>query len=344
MEYKLTSYSKSSGCGCKLEPKQLQELIQHNSLSVDEFLLVGNENADDAAVYNLQNGTAIINTVDFFTPIVDDAFEFGQIAAANAISDVYAMGGKPLFSNAILGWPVSQIPIAVAKQVLAGARHTCAKVNITLAGGHSIEATEPFFGLSVCGIVDTANLKKNSTALLGNKMYITKSIGLGILATALKRNLISDEGKQILISELVKINSLGEHVAKLNYVTAMTDVTGFGLLGHALEMAKGAKLSLNIYGDKVPILPYCTDYANKMIVPDNTYRNWNYISKYVKNILPHQFLTFNDPQTNGGLLIAIDASNAKEFEIFLTEHKLQEYAIPIGDFVPLENESFIIIT
>jgi selenide, water dikinase len=329
--YKLTQFSHSSGCGCKIAPDVLEKILKTQVLHpTDSNLIVGNNTKDDAAVYNLGNGTALISTVDFFMPIVDDPFDFGKIAAANAISDVYAMGGKPILATALLGWPVNKLPPELAQQVLDGARTTCNEAGIPLAGGHSIDSPEPMFGLSVNGIVALENIKKNSSANKGDLIYITKNIGVGILATALKRGVLAEEDKQTLLSQLSKINSIGAEIGSLKYVSAMTDITGFGLLGHLIEMAEASNLSAEIYYDKVPLIPNLAHYTSQMIVPDNLYRNWNSFEKKVHGIGPESFFTLNDPQTNGGLMVMVAPSHKAEFEKLLIENQLGGFATAIG--------------
>lgn len=330
-EFNLTEYSHSSGCGCKIAPDVLEKILRGKYASInDEKLLVGNDTKDDAAVYDLGDGNALISTVDFFMPIVDDAFSFGQIAAANAISDVYAMGGKPILATAILGWPVSKLPPELAGEVIKGAKEKCLEAGIVLAGGHSIDSTEPMFGLSVNGMVKVVDLKKNSGANQGDLIYITKKLGSGILATALKRKVITEEHKSELLKELTKLNSIGELLGPKKYVTAMTDVTGFGFLGHLIEMMDGAALSAEINYSAIPLMSGAVEYSSKMIVPDNLYRNWNSYEKKVKLNLPESFFPLCDPQTNGGLLITVDSKHRTEFESILKENGLMEFAQPIG--------------
>ncbi len=333
-EFKLTQFSRGSGCGCKIAPDILEKILKTNITNrLDINLLVGNNTKDDAAVYNLGNGTALISTVDFFMPIVDDAFDFGRIAAANAISDVYAMGGKPLLATAMLGWPIDKLPAELAQKVIDGAKTICTQAGIVLAGGHSIDSLEPMFGLSVNGLVDIKHLKKNSTANSGDLIYITKKIGVGILATALKRNVISEEHLSILINQLTQLNSIGEQFGKLEYVTALTDITGFGLLGHLIEMVEGCNLSAEINYSLVPLIENIKNYTSKMIVPDNVYRNWNSYQHKVKNIGAESFFTLCDPQTNGGLMLTIKAEFKNEFETFLSKNNLTQFAIPIGKII-----------
>jgi selenide,water dikinase len=330
-EIKLTQYSHGSGCGCKIAPDVLEQILNHSKTRPHfEKLLVGNDTRDDAAVYDLGNGTALISTVDFFTPIVDDAFDFGRIASANAISDIYAMGGKPILANAILGWPVGKLSPELAAKVTEGAAAICAEAGIPLAGGHSIDSPEPIFGLSVNGLTEIKNIKKNAGAREGDLLYTTKKIGVGILSTALKRGVILPQHKEILLKQLVTLNSVGEKAGKLKYVTAMTDITGFGLLGHLIEMAEGSSCSAQISYSAVPLIEGLQEYTSKMIVPDNLYRNWNSYEKKVKNIGAESFFTLSDPQTNGGLLMAVDPAHQKDFEDFLKQNHLGEFAKPLG--------------
>jgi len=346
-EIKLTQFSHGAGCGCKIAPQILEQILQSNSsFPNDKKLLVGNSSKDDAAVYDLGNGTALISTTDFFMPIVDDAADFGKIASANAISDVYAMGGKPLLAVAILGWPVEKLPVELAQKVLEGAREICLQAGIPLAGGHSIDSTEPIFGLAVTGIVDIKNLKQNNTAKEGDYLFLTKPIGVGILATAQKRGLLSDELLQLLTTQLTSLNSIGEQLGKLNSVTAITDVTGFGLLGHLIEMAEGSNLSAEIYYNKLPILDGTTDFLKQRIVPDATYRNWNSYSTKVSfdkgvNVL-EAFNLLPDPQTNGGLLIAVNSTKIEEVKERFTQNGLQNFIEPIGRFIRKEEKVILV--
>ena len=236
-QIKLTQFSKGGGCGCKIAPSVLQQILSTEKKDLFANLLVGNESTDDAAVYQLNEDIAVISTTDFFVPIVDDAFDFGRIAAANAISDVYAMGGKPLMAIAILGWPVDKLSVEEAQKVLEGGRNICAEAGIPLAGGHTIDTSEPIFGLAVTGTVHPSQIKKNNTAQEGDHLFLTKSVGVGVLSTALKRGLLKDEHYKILLQQMRSLNKVGEELGKLESVHAMTDVTGFGLLGHLIEMA-----------------------------------------------------------------------------------------------------------
>ena len=303
---RLTEFTKGGGCGCKLPPAALREILS-NQHSSDEFgLIVGNSKGDDAAVWDMGNDSFLVSTTDFFTPIVDDPYDFGRIAAANSISDVYAMGGTPVMAVSILGWPTDKLPNEIAAQVLKGARDLCASVGIAIGGGHSIENPEPIFGLAVNGIVAKKNLKRNHSAKAGDILILTKPIGSGILSAAMKRGILSEEYKLELVQQLVKLNKIGENLGKLEEVHAMTDVTGFGLIGHTIEMAEGSGLSAQLTYTAVPLMNGVSTYASQMIYPDNTMRNWKEFSEKVIGISGESLLTLCDPQTNGGLLIAVD--------------------------------------
>lgn len=315
--FRLTQFSHGAGCGCKISPKVLDEILKSNIVLPDnDNLLVGNSSKDDAAVYDIGNGMALISTTDFFMPIVDDAFDFGRIAAANSISDVYAMGGKPLMAIAILGWPVNKIPVEVAQKVIEGGRTICAEAGIPLAGGHSIDSPEPIFGLAVTGIVPKENLKKNNTAQEGDYLFLTKPLGVGVLSTAQKRGLLKEEHLPAMIQQMTALNKVGEELGKIKGVTAMTDVTGFGLLGHLIEMAEGSGLSAEIYYDKIPVAAGVKDYIAQRIFPDATTRNWSSYSDKVKfeksvNVM-EAFTLLPDPQTNGGLLLSVREESLEE--------------------------------
>ncbi len=335
---RLTQYSRGAGCGCKIAPKVLEEILKNSKVAFTESnLLVGNNNNDDAAVYDIGNGKAIISTTDFFMPIVDDAFDFGRIASANAISDVYAMGGKPLMAVAILGWPVEKLSNTLAQQVLEGARIICKEAGIPLAGGHSIDTAEPMFGLAVTGMVDIQNLKKNNTALEGDYLFLTKPIGVGILATAQKRELISNDDAAFMIKQMSHLNKIGELLGSISGVTAITDVTGFGLLGHLIEMAEGANLSAELYYSDLPIISSAKEYLAQRIVPDATYRNWNSYSEKVSfekgvNVM-EAFSILPDPQTNGGLLFTVSKHAMEDVIILLEKSGYAEHIKPIGQMI-----------
>ncbi|MBX2964627.1 MAG: selenide, water dikinase SelD [Cyclobacteriaceae bacterium] len=322
-DIKLTQFSHGAGCGCKIAPAVLETILQSTEAKKTfPQLLVGNESKDDAAVYELNENTCIISTTDFFMPIVDDAFSFGAIAATNAISDVYAMGGKPVMALAILGWPVEKIPVEVAQRVLAGAQSVCNEANIPLAGGHSIDSPEPIFGLAVTGTVPKQHLKKNNTARPGNLLYLTKPLGVGIIATAQKRGLAEPQDVEEVVRIMTTLNTIGELFGSLEYVTAMTDVTGFGLLGHLLEVCEGSGCSAEIGYSKIPLIKNLSHYVSKMIFPDNTMRNWQGFDGKVTGIGSESLLTLCDPQTSGGLLVCVNEHHAHEFECITSDHEL----------------------
>jgi selenide,water dikinase len=240
---RLTQFSHGAGCGCKISPAVLDAILHSESpKQIFQNLLVGNESKDDAAVFDMGNGECIISTTDFFMPIVDDPFTFGAIASVNAISDVYAMGGEPMMAIAILGWPINKIAPEVAKRVLEGSRHICSQAGIPLAGGHSIDCPEPVFGLAVTGRVRNEHIKQNNTATSGSLLYLTKPLGIGLITTAQKKGLVKEEHFQKAVDAMLQLNTFGAIAGKLSYVTAMTDVTGFGLLGHLTELCEGSGL------------------------------------------------------------------------------------------------------
>jgi len=320
---KLTQYSHGAGCGCKISPKVLASILKTSSTPFrDESLIVGNKNRDDAAVYDLGDGTAIISTTDFFMPIVDNPFTFGMIAATNAISDVYAMGGTPILAIAVLGWPINKLSPEIAQQVLEGGRQTCIEAGITLAGGHSIDSPEPIFGLAVTGRIDLKKLKRNDTATEGCKLYITKPLGVGIFTTAQKQGKLMPEHKLIAQNSMTKLNIIGQDLANIKGVKAMTDVTGFGLLGHLIEMCKGSKLSAEIDFDKIPIFDTVTHYIKQGCIPGGTQRNWDSYGQHVKLKNETNNMILCDPQTSGGLLIAVENSSIDEVEVMLKKNDI----------------------
>ncbi len=328
---RLTEWSEGSGCGCKIAPAVLDQILGASGsfAQTDPQLLVGNSSKDDAAVYQVSEDIAIINTVDFFTPIVDDPFDFGRIAATNAISDVYAMGGKPLFANAILSWPVEKLAPELAAKVLEGAKLACSQAGIELAGGHSIAAKDPIFGLSVNGLVHPRKIKKNTGSKAGDLLFLTKPLGIGVLATALKRQKINDRDYRNLVDIACQLNSIGEVLGNHEEVHALTDVTGFGLLGHALEMAEGAELSLRLDFKALPLIEGVQDYIQQFIFPDNTYRNWNAFNSKVIGVKGMELVHLCDPQTSGGLLISVGAEDKAWFEETMRLHKQPFWEIGI---------------
>lgn len=333
----LTQYSHGAGCGCKISPKVLDEIL-HSTVAQPQYgkLIIGNSSKDDAAVYDLGNGTGLVSTTDFFMPIVDDAFDFGRVAAANAISDVYAMGGNPLMAIAILGWPVDKLPASLAQAVLEGGRAACREAGIPLAGGHSIDTTEPMFGLAVSGLVALDNLKRNDTAREGDLLLLTKAIGTGILSTAQKRGKLDPAHQEALVKQLTTLNKAGARFGALKAVSAMTDVTGFGLLGHLIEMAEGSSLGAELYYDSIPVLDGVPGYLKERIVPDATYRNWNSYSAGVgfeKGVdVMQAFSLLPDPQTNGGLLVAVDPSALPQVQQIMEAEGLGQFIQPVGKF------------
>ncbi len=313
-EVHLTKFSHGAGCGCKIAPAVLNTILKTSIPAAnDPRLLVGNDKKDDAAVYDIGNGRAIISTTDFFMPIVDDAYDFGRIASVNAISDVYAMGGKPLLAIAIFAWPVDKIPAEIAARVLEGARAVCAEAGIILAGGHTIDNAEPIFGLAVTGEVEIKNLKKNSSATEGSSLFLTKPLGVGLLSTAWKLGKIPKEEMQLAIDTMLQLNKSGETFGELPYVKAMTDVTGFGLLGHLGEMIDGSDLSAEIYFNKIPVLPGLKELIDNNCMPGATTRNWSGYYKGIEGIEVESLGVLCDPQTSGGLLVAVEEGKENEF-------------------------------
>jgi selenide, water dikinase len=331
---RLTQYSHGAGCGCKISPKVLDTILKGNiALPDNAQLLVGNHSKDDAAVLDLGNGTALISTTDFFMPIVDDAFNFGRIASANAISDVYAMGGKPILAIAILGWPINTLPAEVAQQVIDGAKSICAEAGISLAGGHSIDSPEPIFGLAVNGLVDVKNLKQNNTANEGDVIFLTKPLGVGILTTAEKKGILLPEHSTLAANQMMQLNRVGEALGKLDAVTALTDVTGFGLLGHLTEMAEGSKLSAIIEMAKVPLITSALpNYIEQKAVPGGNTRNLDSYGHKIGTLTAEQEAILADPQTSGGLLIAVNKNKQTEVIETLKQFGLNAYSTPIGYF------------
>ena len=332
---KLTQYSHGAGCGCKIAPKILDEILTSNFAMPDnDKLIVGNHSKDDAAVYNLDNGTALISTTDFFMPIVDDPYEFGRIASANAISDVYAMGGKPILAIAILGWPINILPPAIAQKVIEGSRSICIEAGISLAGGHSIDSPEPIFGLAVNGLVPIENIKQNNRAKEDNILFLTKPLGVGILTTAEKKGILKEEHAGIAAKQMMQLNKVGEPLGKIKGVTAMTDVTGFGLLGHLVEMAEGSGLSAVIDFEKIPvIIGDIKNYVDQKSVPGGTNRNWDSYGEKIGEITDYQKAILADPQTSGGLLIAVDKDAADEVKNILQQNGLEKFTTAIGSMI-----------
>lgn len=303
---RLTQYSHGAGCGCKISPKVLEQILQTEQAKfIDPNLLVGNETKDDAAVYDIGNGVGIISTTDFFMPIVDDPFDFGRIAATNAISDIFAMGGKPIMAIAILGFPINKLPTEVAQKIVEGGRFACQQAGISLAGGHSIDSPEPIFGLAVTGIISTEQVKKNASATADCELYLTKPLGIGVLTTAEKQGKLKDNHKNLARDVMCQMNLIGAEFSKIEDITAMTDVTGFGLLGHLIEICQGSNLRAEVCFDQIQTLDGVKDYIAQGAIPGGTTRNFDSYGHLVSALNEQQKAILCDPQTSGGLLIAV---------------------------------------
>lgn len=332
---RLTQYSHGAGCGCKIAPSVLDIILKNNESNNDyPNLMVGNGSRDDAAVYDMGNGMAMISTTDFFMPIVDDPFEFGRIAATNAISDVYAMGGTPNMAIAILGWPIDKLAPEVAGLVVAGGRKACNDAGIPLAGGHSIDCPEPVFGLAVNGIIATKNVKTNSAAREGDLLFLTKALGVGVITTASKKGIVNNADLQLAIKSMTTLNKIGAVLGTLDYIHAITDVTGFGLMGHLTEMAEGSKLTAKVDFQKVPVLPAAALYIEKGCIPGGTNRNWKSYGHKI-SLADEQMKTIVcDPQTSGGLLVSVDPVHVDAFRKVMMENGLGEMSeAPVGSFI-----------
>ncbi len=377
---RLTQYSHGAGCGCKISPKVLETILHSEQAKfVDPNLLVGNETRDDAAVYDLGNGTSVISTTDFFMPIVDNPFDFGRIAATNAISDIFAMGGKPIMAIAILGWPINKLSPEIAREVTEGGRYACRQAGIALAGGHSIDAPEPIFGLAVTGIVPTERVKKNSTAQAGCKLFLTKPLGMlagghsidapepifglavtgivptervkknstaqagcklfltkplgiGVLTTAEKKSLLKPEHQGLATEVMCRMNIAGVSFANIEGIKAMTDVTGFGLLGHLSEMCQGAGVQARVDYDAIPKLPGVEEYIKLGAVPGGTERNFASYGHLMGEMPREVRDLLCDPQTSGGLLLAVMPEAENEVKATAAEFGIELTAI--GELVP----------
>ncbi len=329
---RLTQYSHGAGCGCKISPAVLDTILSGSgSQTLDPRLWVGNASRDDAAVYAFDDKTGIVSTTDFFMPIVDDPYDFGRIAATNAISDIYAMGGTPMMAIAILGWPINLIPAEVAGDVIRGARSVCDQAGMPLAGGHSIDAPEPIFGLAVTGRVDKAQLKRNDSAEAGNRLYLTKPLGIGVLTTAEKQGKLRSEDVGVARDLMCTLNSAGQRFAALEGVCAMTDVTGFGLLGHLVEMADGSGLTARLDYQAVPRIDGVEHYLAEGCVPGGTGRNFDSYGHRVASLDEAQKQLLCDPQTSGGLLVAVKPE--AEHTFLATARELGLELQPIGELV-----------
>ena len=337
---KLTEYSHGAGCGCKISPKVLDVILQ-SSLppTSDDKLLVGNGTKDDAAVYDMGNGLGVISTTDFFMPIVDDPFDFGRIAATNAISDIYAMGGTPMMAIAILGWPINNLPAEVAQKVVDGGRQACADAGIQLAGGHSIDSPEPIFGLAVTGSVPLERLKQNNTATAGCRLYLTKPLGIGILSTAQKQKKLQPQHAHIARDLMCQLNRFGAEAAALEGVTAMTDVTGFGLLGHLTEICEGSQLNAEIHFEQVPVIPEALDYLAQGAIPGGTLRNFDSYGHKIGPLTEQQQHLLCDPQTSGGLLVAVEPAAEAAFLQLASDADLT--LSPLGQLTDYQSDTLV---
>lgn len=306
---RLTSLSHGGGCGCKIAPGVLQNILNRAdvTLPVPKALLVGIETADDAAVYQINETQAIVATTDFFMPVVDDPFHFGQIAATNAISDVYAMGGTPLFALALVGMPVNTLPLETIRRILEGGEAVCAAAGIPVAGGHTIDSVEPIYGLVAIGIVDPRRLKRNSDARSGDVLVLGKPLGVGIYSAALKKEKLSLHDYEDMIATTTKLNLAGKELGGLDAVHALTDVTGFGLLGHLLEIARGSRLAATVDFASLPLLPRALEFAEAGYITGASGRNWSGYGEAVQlaaSLGDVERALLTDPQTSGGLLVS----------------------------------------
>lgn len=313
---RLTSLAHGGGCGCKLAPSVLSELLSDQPIAqVFPQLLVGTETADDAAVWQIDDQTCVIATTDFFMPMVDDPFAFGQIAATNAISDIYAMGGRPIMALAILGMPIDKLPADQIRQILAGGRDICAQAGIPVAGGHSIDAPEPIYGLAVIGLCHPDQLRRNAGAKADDALILTKGLGVGIYSAAIKKGLLDHAGEQEMIASTTLLNRIGPDLAKLPDVHAITDVTGFGILGHGLELARGSSLHIDLRFADLPLLSQAALLAKQGHFTGASTRNWQAYGAEVTlpdGLSDWQRAIMTDPQTSGGLLVSVSSASADE--------------------------------
>lgn len=338
---RLTQYSHGAGCGCKISPKTLEQILHTEQAKfIDPHLLVGNETKDDAAVYDIGNGVGIISTTDFFMPIVDDPFDFGRIAATNAISDIFAMGGKPIMAIAILGFPINVLPPEVAQKIVDGGRFACQQAGIALAGGHSIDSPEPIFGLAVTGIISTDQVKKNASAQADCELFLTKPLGIGVLTTAEKQGKLKDEHKNLARDVMCQMNLAGAEFAKLPEVTAMTDVTGFGLLGHLSEICQGSNLRAEVYVDQIKTLDGVKDYIAQGAVPGGTQRNFDSYGHLISPMTDEQKAILCDPQTSGGLLIAVKPQAVSSVQQIAKTMNIDLY--PVGKLLVQDDSKALI--
>lgn len=334
---RLTQYSHGAGCGCKISPALLDEILHTSTIEKAHFsqLIVGNDSKDDAAVMDLGDGTGIISTTDFFMPIVDDPFTFGRIAATNAISDIYAMGGQPLMAIAIFGWPIDKLSAAIASQVIDGGKQACHDAGIPLAGGHSIDAPEPIFGLAVTGRVPLDRLKRNDQAQVGDYLFLSKPLGIGILTTAQKSGVLRDEDKNTAPELMCQLNKIGYDLSQIEGVHAMTDVTGFGLGGHLLEMCQGSGTAALIDLARLPKIKNVDRYLKQNQIPGGTHRNFASYGTHLMELTDAQKAMVCDPQTSGGLLISVAESAVDPVRALLKADG--KHAEPIGRMVAADS-------
>ncbi|WNJ21159.1 selenide, water dikinase SelD [Pontibacter sp. G13] len=310
---KLTQYSQRSGCGCKIPADQLETIIGTDHMIPDANLLVGIESKDDAALYDLGDGTAVISTTDFFTPMVNDPVEYGRIAAVSALNNVYAMGGVPMMALAVLGWPTDKLPVEVAQQVIQGARQACQEAGIHLAGGHSIISPEPIFGLNVSGRVNVGNIRTNTGAHAGQKLFLTKPLGMGIYTQALKEDQLSEEHLAVAKEQMTQLNKIGEVFSKFAYVKSMTDVSGFGLVGHLMHMCEASRVRAELIFDQIPLLPGLAEYVERGLVSGGMEANFEAFESHLGEMSAFQRAVLCDPQISGGLLVSVVPEYENEF-------------------------------
>lgn len=345
-EPRLTSLSHGGGCGCKIAPGVLSEILKSvPQLPFPKELLIGIETSDDAAVYQINESQAIVATTDFFMPIVDDPFDFGKIAATNAISDIYAMGGTPIFALALVGMPIKVLSNATIARILEGGAEACRSAGIPIAGGHTIDSVEPIYGLVAIGIIDPKLVKSNAAAQADDVLILGKPLGVGILSAALKKDFLDDAGYQEMIANTTKLNSAGPDLAKLAGVHALTDVTGFGLAGHTLELARASKLTAQIDWQQVPLLSHVQDLADQGVITGASDRNWQSYGSQVhlpKQFTPAQQALLTDPQTSGGLLVSCGADAVSAVIEIFKQHGFTSACV-IGKMTSKQNQSLEVL-
>lgn len=339
---RLTQFSHGAGCGCKIAPDVLATILQGSVVESDSTskLLIGNNTRDDAAAVDIGDGRAVLSTTDFFMPIVDDPFDFGRIAATNALSDIYAMGGTPLMAVAILGWPVQSLPASVANRVVAGGRAACAEAGIALAGGHSIDSPEPIFGLAVTGEVSHSHLKKNVGAQPGDLLFLTKPLGVGIYTTAEKQDKLEQVDQGVATQHMCRLNKIGTYLGAIEGVHAMTDVTGFGLAGHLVEMCEGSHVQAQLGRTRIPVLPNVEAYIAQGCIPGGCERNFSAYGHRLGKVDKNTQTLLCDPQTSGGLLIAVAPTAIAEVTQCFATGNVEGWEI--GRVLAPENKSVLI--